>query len=294
MRVNYFKLILAFAAFTAICGLSEAAFREITYASTNSTPGPIPDRINDIILKTTELPPTAIFKRQLIMKDLITAGWLTSSSPNNEIVQGLVHTWAVDDRIVSIKYGYFDTKSKAQTAVLNAIRYKDPFLHPNPVSGSFSGISIGENCYRWELSLDSSERAQKIASREDIAILGFVKGRFALVITGSSNGLQIQKNILENLAVFCETKVEIAESLDGFDSTLPALIPNKGIRNSLQVKLDHFMKDYRQGNYKVSLNMINAFLNELNAQRGKHVSESAYQTLKGYADTIVQSLNALM
>jgi hypothetical protein len=54
------------------------------------------------------------------------------------------------------------------------------------------------------------------------------------------------------------------------------------------------MENFKKGKYQTALNEINTFINELVAQRGKHVSEAAYQTLKGYADTIVQSLNSLM
>jgi hypothetical protein len=71
-------------------------------------------------------------------------------------------------------------------------------------------------------------------------------------------------------------------------------IDNQGIANSLNKKIDHVMENFKKGKYQTALNEINTFINELVAQRGKHVSEAAYQTLKGYADTIVQSLNSLM
>jgi hypothetical protein len=56
-------------------------------------------------------------------------------------------------------------------------------------------------------------------------------------------------------------------------------ITNQGVCNSLNVKLDNARAKAITGQAKAAHNQLRAFLHELEAQRGKHVSEDAYQLL---------------
>jgi hypothetical protein len=57
------------------------------------------------------------------------------------------------------------------------------------------------------------------------------------------------------------------------------MIDNAGIANSLTSKSDAAAAQAAQGNTKAAANQLNAFINELNAQAGKHVTQQGYQLL---------------
>ena len=52
-------------------------------------------------------------------------------------------------------------------------------------------------------------------------------------------------------------------------------ITNKGIYNSLSKKVENAEKQADKGKYNTAINHLNAFINEVNAQRGKHIDEYA-------------------
>lgn len=57
-------------------------------------------------------------------------------------------------------------------------------------------------------------------------------------------------------------------------------ITNKGTENSLNQKLDNAKKKLEQGNIIPAKNILNAFINEVEAQNGKHLTSEAYGLLK--------------
>ncbi len=67
-------------------------------------------------------------------------------------------------------------------------------------------------------------------------------------------------------------------------------INNKGIANSLDSKLDNAKKKFSSGNMKEVKNILNAFLNEVEAQKGKYLSSEAYALLKYNAKYLIDSL----
>jgi FIMAH domain len=67
-------------------------------------------------------------------------------------------------------------------------------------------------------------------------------------------------------------------------------INNKGIYNSLIRKAENAQKSYEEGKTKTAINHLNAFLNELEAQNGKHLTNEAYTLLKNNADYLIEKL----
>ncbi|MBI5188983.1 MAG: hypothetical protein HZA07_08000, partial [Nitrospirae bacterium] len=76
-------------------------------------------------------------------------------------------------------------------------------------------------------------------------------------------------------------------------------ITNKGIENSLDVKLDNAKKKLEQGNNTAAKNILNAFINEVEAQgcksyedcpSGKHLTSEAYALLKYNVQYLVERL----
>jgi hypothetical protein len=61
------------------------------------------------------------------------------------------------------------------------------------------------------------------------------------------------------------------------------MIDNAGIANSLTSKSDAAAAQSAAGNNNAAINQLNAFLNELNAQNGKHITEQGYELLNAAA-----------
>lgn len=67
-------------------------------------------------------------------------------------------------------------------------------------------------------------------------------------------------------------------------------IDNSGIVNSLDVKLDNAKKKLSQGDNSTAKNILNAFINDVEAQAGKHVTSEAYALLKYNALYLISNL----
>jgi len=67
-------------------------------------------------------------------------------------------------------------------------------------------------------------------------------------------------------------------------------IDNKGIYNSLRKKLQNAQKQIDKGKPKQAINQLNAFLNHLESQKGKHVNEQAYNLLHFNAKALIKRL----
>ena len=259
---------------------------------------PPPENLKNILLSPIDLPEGTVFNRKnSTFQELGADGWekphLTSIS---DVFPGLSESVTIGIFKASLKYGYFPLPENAKYAVLAEVTMDWSGVRTRSyLESAFDGSVIGDNTYRWEMAMES--RPGVTIHSEDSGKLGFCRGRYGFYTRGGWVGSAwgtVNKSIFNTISKTVEKKIRVAQSLDEFSTQLPALISNKGILHSLQVKLDHFTQNYRQSDYKVALNNIDSFINELNAQRGKHVCESAYQILKGYADTIVQMLNALM
>jgi len=67
-------------------------------------------------------------------------------------------------------------------------------------------------------------------------------------------------------------------------------ITNKGIFNSLDQKLDNARKQLQRGNNRAAKNVLEAFINEVEAQKEKHLSSEAYALLKFNAEYLISKL----
>ncbi len=67
-------------------------------------------------------------------------------------------------------------------------------------------------------------------------------------------------------------------------------IDNQGIVNSLDSKLDNARKKLAVGDINAAKNILNAFVNEVEAQKGKHLTSEAYALLKYNAEYLIGRL----
>jgi len=76
--------------------------------------------------------------------------------------------------------------------------------------------------------------------------------------------------------------ITLKDSMPGY-----GWIANQGIINSLNVKLKAAKESIAKGNNKTASNQLSAFINELDAQKGKQVNENAWALLKANAEFLI-------
>ncbi|MFO7888919.1 MAG: hypothetical protein R6V04_01115 [bacterium] len=89
-----------------------------------------------------------------------------------------------------------------------------------------------------------------------------------------------------------QSNISLAEMMtaDVEDAYKKGWIDNKGIYNSLSKKLENAQKQLEKGKTKQALNHLNAFLNQLKAQKGKHVNEEAYNLLHFNVEALIERM----
>jgi len=83
--------------------------------------------------------------------------------------------------------------------------------------------------------------------------------------------------------------------LDALDD-LPDLVQDlslpQGIENSLISKVENALKSIENGNVKAAINMLNAFINEVEAQSGKKISEEDADMLIQFAENVIWQMQS--
>jgi hypothetical protein len=69
-------------------------------------------------------------------------------------------------------------------------------------------------------------------------------------------------------------------------------IDNKGVAKSLMAKLDGAQVALDRGQTRVAVNKLNAFINEVNAQSGKHIAADHAGMLVEHAKNVIAALGA--
>jgi hypothetical protein len=67
-------------------------------------------------------------------------------------------------------------------------------------------------------------------------------------------------------------------------------IDNKGLCQSLQAKLKNVQKQLDKGKTKTAINDLNAFINEVEAQKGKHLTSEGYGLLYYNGEYLLKKL----
>ena len=68
------------------------------------------------------------------------------------------------------------------------------------------------------------------------------------------------------------------------------LINNQGVANSLLAKLDAAQAAQDSGQMKTAINLLGAFIHEVQAQSGKHIDQTHAQHMVAHAQVVIQAL----
>jgi hypothetical protein len=151
-----------------------------------------------------------------------------------------------------------------------------------PINGSYTvqlnGLALGT----YELAVTAFNIN---GGREVSAVVNGVAS------VGSTSSFQIQyvptpgaTATIMRLATFQSTLADIANSL------ALGLIDNAGIANALSSKIQAASSAASSGQNQTAGNVLNAFLNQLNAQTGKHITGVAPQVLLEDANSVISQL----
>jgi ELWxxDGT repeat protein len=91
-----------------------------------------------------------------------------------------------------------------------------------------------------------------------------------------------------------DLELPVIEALEGLIEDVRALNLQKGIENSLDVKLEaalRALEDVKQGNDGSAINTLAAFRQEVNAQRGQMLDEAGADALGGSAQRLIDRLS---
>ena len=88
----------------------------------------------------------------------------------------------------------------------------------------------------------------------------------------------------------CETPATPTELIDNLIDDIEELVLPKGIANSLTSKLDAVTAKLEQGKDQPAMNLLGAFINHCNAQRGKKISNADADDLIAAAQAIIDAI----
>jgi hypothetical protein len=108
----------------------------------------------------------------------------------------------------------------------------------------------------------------------------------------------VHRDLTQRLFVIeFEIEFEAQEAIDDTEDLIVDITDmgiHNGTENSLTSKLENVIKKLEKGNYEAALNQLNAFIREVEAQRGKKITDAEADDLIAAAEAIRALIEALM
>ncbi len=87
------------------------------------------------------------------------------------------------------------------------------------------------------------------------------------------------------------TMILIEDAYDELLADIAALDIAKGLKNALSSKVKNSKKYFQQGNTVEAINLLNSFINQVNAQRGKELTNAQADALIAQAQALIEAIN---
>ena len=120
-----------------------------------------------------------------------------------------------------------------------------------------------------------------------ILVIDSYPGTFYYYNDSTNQAIAVSDTTVMPVESLLDTLVSLKEQ-----SVANGSIDNQGIANSLDSKLDNARSRLEAGDSTAAKNMLNAFVNEVETQNGKHLTQDAYLLLKFNAGYIIDRLIA--
>ena len=89
----------------------------------------------------------------------------------------------------------------------------------------------------------------------------------------------------------CDLTVDVNGAIDVLIAKVEALSLKKGLENALITKLENALASFEAGNAGAAVNKLGAFINQVNAKRGKNISDADADNLIGCAQAIIVAIS---
>jgi 2',3'-cyclic-nucleotide 2'-phosphodiesterase (5'-nucleotidase family) len=177
----------------------------------------------------------------------------------------------------------FITDTTAPTITITSPMDGATYLHPNSLTLDFSAVDIGPAGLKkiWA-DLDGVPALDG----DVIDLYTLALGDHTLTVYA------MDKAYNQSTQSVTFTVIATPESLlDGVNRFYDeGKIDNQGIANSLTKKLENVQKSLDKGKIDSAINQLNAFINEVQAQSGKHITTEAAKVLIADAQWVINSL----
>jgi 2',3'-cyclic-nucleotide 2'-phosphodiesterase (5'-nucleotidase family) len=176
----------------------------------------------------------------------------------------------------------FITDNAAPTITITAPTATD-YLHPDSLTLDFSAVDVGLAGLKrvWaDLDGDPVDNGQVI-DLNTLSLGEHTLTVFAVDRAGNSSSAFVTFNVIA-------TSKSLVSSVNSFFTE--GLIDNGGIQNSLLKKIGNAQKDIDKGKLDTAINKLEAFINEVQAQSGNHITVEAADLLIADAQWVIDHL----
>ncbi|MFC1569053.1 hypothetical protein ACFL4L_02355 [bacterium] len=201
------------------------------------------------------------------------------NSINNEINSSQFNSLS-DEEKDKLIYAQSNVASFQCTMIKNFISYDYSQMIPDCIG------RIEDENYVIQINIINYFQAMAV---EDTMIISKMIGLYKDTNSSLNNDPYLKK-VLSDMGVQIEIDPnEVISNLIEYINTQSdeGNIDNPGIANSLIAKLETAQKQLKDEKPKQAVNALNAFLNELDAQQGKHISDEVYRYLKEKVEGLV-------
>ena len=169
----------------------------------------------------------------------------------------------------------FITDATAPTITITAPTATS-YLHPDFLTLDFSAVDVGTAGLK---SVWADLDGVAVTTGQEIDLLTLSLGEHTLTVYAMDNAYN--QSTLSVTFTVTATSQSLVSAVNRFTSE--GKIDNSGIQNSLLKKLENAQKDIDKGKLDTAINKLQAFITEVQAQSGKHITEDAANLL--IADT---------
>jgi hypothetical protein len=176
----------------------------------------------------------------------------------------------------------FITDATAPTITINAPTATS-YLHPASLTLDFSAVDVGPAGLKnvWA-DLDGVS----VTNGQTMDLYTLSLGNHTLTVYAMDKGYnQSSKSVTFTVAATSQSLVSAVNRFYG-----EGKIDNDGIQNSLLKKLQNVQKDIDKGKLDTAINKLVAFINEVQAQSGKHITSDAATLLIADAQWVIDHL----
>jgi len=157
------------------------------------------------------------------------------------------------------------------------------YLHPNFLTLDFSAVDVGPAGLK---NIRADLDGTPVISGQVIDLYTLALGNHTLTVYAMDKAYN---QAMQSVTFSVEATIQsLTSSVSRF--LTEGKIDNTGIANSLTMKLKNAQKSLDKGQLKTAVNQLNAFINEVQAQSGKHIAADAAALLIADAQWIIKQI----